>query len=220
MDYPQSSSSRRPRKPPTRSELYSTVVIHDEDDDEFNDSEYDPKNHDAIGDDDDSLPPLLKRLPKDFGASPADDYDEDGGDFGTMIVKTKTRTTSKNNRNKSSSVIINKPFSKKMEDEEDEEEGNFGTFVVRSGERESGTVRRRSGGFDDSTMGRAVASMQRFGSNSSTHAEEGRQQSKVSSSSIPDSVTREDPTTKYELLNELGTFDFCRRLSFASLFSV
>ncbi|MCI62330.1 serine/threonine-protein kinase dst1-like, partial [Trifolium medium] len=45
-------------------------------------------------DDEDSfLPPLLKRLPKDFGGGPSMDYDDDdddddeSGDFGTMIVK-------------------------------------------------------------------------------------------------------------------------------------
>ncbi|KAL5761612.1 hypothetical protein ACOSP7_017876 [Xanthoceras sorbifolium] len=205
--------SRRSRKAPTKSELYSTVVIHDDDDDE-DDYDAESKNgrfyaanddlqNDAIGEDDDSLPPLLKHLPKDFGgAAPVDD-DEDG-DFGTMIIKTKTRTQNKNNRNKSSSVIINKPFSDFKRTEDDDDDNDFGTFVVKSSERESESVRRRSGGYEDSTMGRAVASMQRFSSNSSLQAEEARQQCKISSSSIPDSVTREDPTTKYELLNELG----------------
>ncbi|KAK4841239.1 hypothetical protein QYF36_001251 [Acer negundo] len=218
MDHP----TRRSRKAPTKSELYSTVVIHHDDDDEDDDDDdYDSESknnrfygaaddlqNDTIGEDDDSLPPLLKHLPKDFGgAALVDDDDDDVVDFSTMIVKTKTRTQNKNNRNKSSSVIINKPFSdfKKTEDDDDNNDNEFGTFVVRSSERESGTVTRRSGGYDDSTMGRAVASMQRFGSsNSSLQAEEAKRQCKVSSSSIPDSVTREDPTTKYELLNELG----------------
>ena len=51
---------------------------------------------------------------------------------------------------------------------------------------------------------------QRMGSSaSSSQDEEGRyghQMSKVSSSSIPECVTREDPSTKYELLNELGKY--------------
>jgi len=113
------------------------------------------------------------------------------------------------------------------EDDGDEEEdsGGFSTFVVRSTvksvEREvvSGTVVRRSSGSSGgvgSTMERAVASMQgmgdfgfgkqRKGSGSSLN-DEGRHHSittKVSTSSIPESITREDPTIKYELLNELG----------------
>ena len=55
-------------------------------------------------------------------------------------------------------------------------------------------------------MGEFGFGKQRKGSGSSQN-DEGRHQSittKVSTSSIPDSVTREDPTTKYELLNELG----------------
>ena len=103
-----------------------------------------------------------------------------------------------------------------MEEEEDGE--GFSTFVVRSGERESvsGTVVRRTGGGDvGSTMSRAVASMQAVGDlgfgkqrkgSGSSQGEEARQLAKMSSSSIPESVTREDPTTKYELLNELGEF--------------
>lgn len=116
-------------------------------------------------------------------------------------------------------------------DDDDEGDGDgdgFSTFVVRSpvraSERElvSGTMLRRTGGgggkgMGDSNMGRAVASMQevgdlgfgnqRKGSGSSQGGgEEGRHlmMTKMSSSSIPESVTREDPTTKYELLNELG----------------
>lgn len=115
-------------------------------------------------------------------------------------------------------------------DDDDDDGGGFSTFVVRStvksGERESvsGTVVRRTSGGGSvgvgvgvgSTMERAVASMQGMGEfgfgkqrkgSGSSQNDEGRHQSittKVSTSSIPDSVTREDPTTKYELLNELG----------------
>ena len=102
-----------------------------------------------------------------------------------------------------------------MEDEDEDDDGDgFSTFVVR--ESVSGTVVRRTSGGDGgggSTMSRAVASMravgdlgfgkQRKGSGSS-QGDESRQLTKMSSSSIPESVTREDPTTKYELLNELG----------------
>ncbi|KAL9423611.1 hypothetical protein AB3S75_035656 [Citrus x aurantiifolia] len=190
-------TSRRTPKPPSRSEIYSTVVIHDDDDDDDEETRYDSDSrtnysqNDAVMEDDDSLPPLLKRLPKDFGAAPPEDDDEEDGDFGTMIIKTRTKTKAKNSR-----TIVNKPYSEFKKTDGDDE---FGTFVVRSKDGE-----RRSGGYDDSTMGRAVASMRRFGSSSSLHGEDVRQQTKVSSSSIPESVTREDPTTKYELLNELG----------------
>ncbi|KAA8529318.1 hypothetical protein F0562_033883 [Nyssa sinensis] len=110
----------------------------------------------------------------------------------------------------------------------EEDEDNFSTFVVRSTVRDkdrdaetvSGTVVRRTsgdgGGLEGSTMSRAVASMQAVGElgfgkqkkgSSASQDEDGRyrqQSSKVSSSSIPDSLTREDPSTKYELLHELG----------------
>ncbi|KAJ4909681.1 Protein kinase superfamily protein [Raphanus sativus] len=69
---------------------------------------------------------------------------------------------------------------------------------------------------DLSTMGRAVASMQEssFGgkkkkresrpSSPSSNRRMQQQNSKMSTTSLPDSITREDPTTKYEFLNELG----------------
>lgn len=201
MDHP--PTARRPRKPPSKSEIYSTVVIHDDDEEEEHKSDSESRTdiyaasdyaqNDAIVEDDDSLPPLLKRLPKDFGAAPPEDEDNDE-DFGTMIVRTKTKA-------KNSRTIVNKPYLDFKKTDGDDE---YGTFVVRSSDGERG-----SGGYEDSTMGRAVASMRRFGSSSSLQGDEARQQSKISSSSIPESVTREDPTTKYELLNELGE---CRYL--------
>lgn len=123
--------------------------------------------------------------------------------------------------------------------EDDDEDGNgdgFSTFVVKTNDRESvsGTVVRRTGGgsgggggegssFKDSTMGRAVASMQavgeggfggkqqrkRSGSSSSQGDEGARLASKISISSMPESITREDPTTKYDLLSELGKIYLC-----------
>ncbi|KAF2325468.1 hypothetical protein GH714_029060 [Hevea brasiliensis] len=244
MDYP--PTGRRTRKTPKKSEIYSTVVVHDS----GSEPEPEPKTHehddgiyatmvykggaaqnDNDEEDEDSLPPLLKRLPKDFGGgAPLDeDLDDDNsGDFGTMIVKTSRSRPPTQSSSLSSSMAstLRKPrgspfadYSKRIDggddsDGEDDAEG-FGTFVVKS--TVSGTVVRRTGRAEGgSTMGRAVASMQavgelgsgkqRKGSGSpSLQGEEARQQqSKMSSSSIPDSVTREDPTTKYELLNELG----------------
>ncbi|KAM7487511.1 hypothetical protein LguiB_024995 [Lonicera macranthoides] len=240
-------SPRRPRRPPNNSELYSTVVYHHNDDQ--NDAPLRRRNpnpkdkdedlyatmlrkDDPNSDDDDSLPPLLKRLPKDFDAAVNfddddddvyDDYDEFSGS-GTMIVK------SDRNRNQSStsSGSTRKPRSNPYSDRKiEEEDNNFSTFVVRSTVKEremedTGTVVRRSSGgvgMSDggSTMSRAVASMQGVGegfgkqrrsASSSQQDEEGGQSryqmSKMSSSSIPDSLTREDPSTKYDLLHELG----------------
>ncbi|CAI0463177.1 unnamed protein product [Linum tenue] len=82
-------------------------------------------------------------------------------------------------------------------------------------------------------MGRAVASMQavgdlvfgkqkrRSGSLSSQGDEyKHHQHTKVSASLIPESVIREDPTTKYELLNELDSYGVLWRGSVADLMNV
>ncbi|XP_028803572.1 serine/threonine-protein kinase cst-1 isoform X2 [Neltuma alba] len=266
----QGTFSARTRKARPKSELYSTVVVHDDDDDDNGGNSYDKREQSRSrqnarssepeddpfatmvyrdngpedeDDDDPSLPPLLKRLPKDFGGGAPlddeDDPDDDAGDFGTMIVKTDRARE----RNRSSSSPMGSTWKSRKSpltqagpmaglgdenDEDDDGDEGFSTFVVRktarSSERESvsGTVvRRTSGGAGgggtatSSTMERAVASMQASGElgygkqrrgSGSLQNDEGRQSigTKVSSSSIPESVTREDPTTKYELLNELG----------------
>ncbi|KAI8539399.1 hypothetical protein RHMOL_Rhmol09G0180100 [Rhododendron molle] len=238
-----SPTSRRTRKAPPTSDLYSTVVIHDDVvspttmDDPIDDYyDYD--------DEDSSLPPLLKRLPKDFGTilDSGEDSSSAGNISGTMIVKTdrsgrssssysspawKPRSAPLFDRNSAASPR-KRIEAEEDEDEKEEGEGDFSTFVVRSGERETVTgtvVRRESGG--GSTMSMAVASMQAMGElgfgkkqqqgkgtssgSSSSFPDEsscryGQQKgSKVSSSSIPEyCITREDPSTKYELLNELG----------------
>lgn len=186
-------------------DIYATMVYKD-----------DPNDED---DDDSSLPPLLKRLPKDFDA--AHDYDDDPagtGDFGTMIVKTSRDRLSPSML--SSAKPLGSPYLERGAGRRTDDEESFSTFVVKStfGTRESATVVRRSSGgaSASSTMSRAVASMQasgelgygkhRRGSGSSQGDEARFQASKISTSSIPESVTREDPSTKYELLNELGKF--------------
>lgn len=207
-------------------DIYATMVYRNDDEEEEEEEE------------DSSLPPLLKRLPKDFGGGSSVDFDNDvAGDFGTMIVKTGGRRSSQPASSSSPfssrkppisySDFNNSTLKKRIEtfddDEDDDAGGGFSTFVVKSSDKESvsGTVVRRSG-FEDSTMGRAVASMQAVGevgfgakqqkkrtesSSSQLGEEAGRQHpTKISSSSIPDSVTREDPTIKYELLSELGMF--------------
>ncbi|XP_050375393.1 serine/threonine-protein kinase 1 isoform X2 [Argentina anserina] len=222
-------TTRRTRKFPPKPDLYSTVVVHGDDDSTSEsdhrrasskspaDQEPDPyatfvyKNNARDEDDDSSLPPLLKRLPKDFGGGASlnyfdDDDDDDAGDFGTMIVRNRTTRRSRDWGSRAA---------EEDEDDGDGGGGEFSTFVMRPSERESsltGTVRRNSAG-GNSTMSRAVASMQASGdgmgkqrksSAASSQNEEARQNMKMSTSSIPESVTREDPTTKYELLNELG----------------
>ncbi|GLT75050.1 hypothetical protein SLA2020_468030 [Shorea laevis] len=216
MDRP--SKSCRSRKTLTKSELHSTVVIHSgsdsgpDSDCEARKSQMDPyatmlyKDDPMDDDDDSSLPPLLKRLPKDFGGSGGALTDDDhADDFGTMIVKTGSRHSS--SVSKPPASMSPKTMRRiEMDDDNDGGEG-FGTFVVRST-----TSRERDG--NGSVVRRAVASMEELGfgkqrtsgSASALQGEENRyhQNTKVSSSSIPDSVTREDPSTKYELLHELG----------------
>ncbi|KAL3631251.1 hypothetical protein CASFOL_024235 [Castilleja foliolosa] len=242
-------SGRRPRKPPPpkNSDLYSTFVVHDDvpprdpEPSSVSSSDiYATMVYKDDEDDEESLPPLLKRLPKDFGLGgdgPPYSDDEDGGASisGTMIVKTDRRRSNYSGRD----VNLPSPYAKPAlerksprgkigKDDYDEEEnvGDFGTFVVRGKEDEveedeeeegMGTmVRRGGGGGGGGTMRRAVESMQKAGDvgggrrRKSSSGGEGMRQmrqqgsGKVSSSSIPEYVTREDPSTKYELLHELG----------------
>nr|XP_043611341.1 serine/threonine-protein kinase dst1 [Erigeron canadensis] len=224
MDY--STANRRTVKKSAKSEIYSTFVVHsDEEEDETQKNSKKIDTGDIYAtmlckEDEDSLPPLLQRVPEGFGA--AVDSDEDGGGesiSGTMIVRSdRRRVQSTYRRNESDDEDEDDDY-----DDGDDDEGNgFGTFVMRDRESESvsGTVvRRGSGGGGMSTMSRAVASMQAVGEGfgkgrkgigtaSSSYDEDGghprRKASKMSSGSITDSVTREDPSTKYELLHELG----------------
>ncbi|KAI3467230.1 hypothetical protein Pfo_023893 [Paulownia fortunei] len=218
---------------------------------------------DVLEDEEESLPPLLKRLPKDFGGGGDDIADSDDDQSaaasisGTMIVKTDRRRSNYSGMNANVSSPYAKPRSTaatpfwerrsptgKIGNEEEENAGDFSTFVVREREDEEemeegeeeedgmGTMVRRGGGSGGGgTMRRAVESMQKVGevgamgygrrrkssggggggsgggegSGGSGIAQLRQQGSgKVSSSSIPEYVTREDPSTKYELLHELG----------------
>lgn len=229
-----SPGDRRSRKSPAKSsDIYSTFVIHKDDEESQSPNDDpnifatmlrkpDPTDNDASNsdDDDESLPPLLKRIPKDFDAAAVNfdnDYDDDANISGTMIVKS-------NRNHKSSPSYLRKPKvyddddDDDEDDDEDENESDFSTFVVRSSakkERErqasvSGTIggtfvkRSGGGGGGGSTMSKAVASMQAANLQEEERKLRKQTSSKVSTSSIPDSVTREDPSTKYELLHELG----------------
>ncbi|XP_047307846.1 serine/threonine-protein kinase dst2 [Impatiens glandulifera] len=231
MDF--SPASTRARRNPS-SDIYSTFVVHDSsagsdhkrrgginssasagDDDPYATMVRKKDNQipdfDDDEEDDASLPPLLKHLPKDFGVID-DDEDDNWNYSGTMVVKTERSSNQKKplfDRDESSS---REGYDDDDDDDEEDEagDGDFSTFVVRptgkKRESVSGTVvRRTSGGVGTNTMSRAVASMQAAGA--SFHDDDSRyvqRSSKVSSSSIPESVTREDPSIKYELLNELG----------------
>ncbi|CAN4124613.1 unnamed protein product [Withania somnifera] len=209
------------------SDLYSTTLYKNNNDDVIVDDDDDLN-------DDESLPSLFRRLPKDFGgggdvASGVDD-DDVASISGTMIVKTgrnskqqqqpTARYMSYWDRDQKSPTRRRYEDEDEGNDEEEEEEGRFSTFVVKDNEFDSGTMVRRTGSGEGVglTMSRAVASMQAAGEigigrqmqrNRGSGEEEGggklrAQGSKMSSSSIPDSVTMEDPSTKYELLHELG----------------
>ncbi|KAK4598857.1 hypothetical protein RGQ29_016058 [Quercus rubra] len=209
---------RKPQSPQQQQQqqqqhdLYATMVYND-DDDENEDEE-----------DDSSLPPLLKRLPKDFGGGTSIEYDneyyyDDDGDeankaedFGTMIVKTNNRTSKLSYNYSYKRRSSSKGPGEEYEDEDEEGGEGFSTFVVNKSERRKGGE-----GLGGSSMGLAVASMQavgefghgkqRKGSGASPAqgGEEGRSLLRKSSSSIAESfVNREDVSTKYELLNELG----------------
>ncbi|KAL0701244.1 hypothetical protein Bca4012_057366 [Brassica carinata] len=202
---PNSPRPRRHRKPDSpKSDLYSTFVVHS-DSDSDRDKHKDDENVDLYAtmvykgdsdgeeDDEDSmLPPLLKRLPKDFGGGASYDDDDGGGDFGTMIVKKDRSSDSKN--------------SPPDEEESSDEEGEYGTFVVKSSSSSSKKGKeKKEKEMDLSTMGRAVASMQEssFGAKNRKSSSPTRRSGKMSTTSLPDCI-REDPTTKYEFLNELG----------------
>ncbi|KAL1218486.1 Serine/threonine-protein kinase 1 [Cardamine amara subsp. amara] len=250
MDH-NSPRSRRSRKPEPKPDIYATFVVHsDSDSDQGGDRDKrkakpeEDENVDLYAtmvykgdsdgggeeddeDDDSLLPPLLKRLPKDFGGGASLDYDGDEAeDFGTMIVKTDRSSQSKNSPYSSKPRMTVSPRrrarggdeeSSDEEEEEDDDDGEFGTFVVKSSSKKG---KEKEKEIDMSTMGRAVASMQKsnFGgkarkldpSSPSSHlqGEDRRrmqqQNSKMSTTSLPDIITREDPTTKYEFLNELG----------------
>ncbi|CAH8327136.1 unnamed protein product [Eruca vesicaria subsp. sativa] len=220
---PNSPRSRRTRKPDPKPDIYSTFVVHSDSDsdpdtttttnrkskpdetvDLYATTVYKGDDEEDEEDDDSFLPPLLKRLPKDFGGYDDEEDGDDGGDFGTMIVKKdQSRTISPPRK------VVDDEESSSSEEEEEEEE--FGTFVVKSSKKK----KKGKEEMDLSTMGRAVASMQEssFGggggkknrSSSPSDSRRMRQQnSKMSTTSLPDSITREDPTTKYEFLNELG----------------
>ncbi|XP_073022170.1 serine/threonine-protein kinase 1 isoform X2 [Primulina eburnea] len=272
MEFTQRSWRAGKAPPPKNSDPYSKIVIHDgsRENVALRDPEPDSDStgiyatmvnkNDAIEYEEDSLPPLFKRLPKDFGGAGddiigSDDDDAAASISGTMIVKNDRRMPNYSDINmKVSSPYARArnsetPFKERRSprgrtgDEEEESAGDFSTFVVRErdekdededdDEMEDGMgtmVRRGGGGGGGGTMRKAVKSMQKVGvmgydksrkSSGDSVGGSGRGlgegsvgggigqlrhqgYGKVSSNSIPESMTREDPSTKYELLHELG----------------
>ncbi|KAE9451150.1 hypothetical protein C3L33_16949, partial [Rhododendron williamsianum] len=211
-------------------DLYSTVVIHDDVvspttmDDPIDDYyDYD--------DEDSSLPPLLKRLPKDFGTilDSGEDSSAAGNISGTMIVKTdrsgrssssysspawKQRSAPLYDRNSAASPR-KRIEAEEDEDEKEEGEGDFSTFVVRSGERETvtGTVVRREsggGGGGGSTMSMAVASMQAMGElGFGKKQQQGKGTSSGSSSSFPDESSSRYGQQKGSKMSSSSIPEYC-----------
>ncbi|KAJ4800923.1 Serine/threonine-protein kinase dst1 [Rhynchospora pubera] len=185
------------------SEIYSTVVIHGGADSE---PESEP---------DASLPPLLQRLPKDFGRSSFDESEFDSGSdsdhhslslSGTVLVK-RTLGAPPRSVRRPNPPPQQAPFADLRRSVADPDDDSFNTFVVKSTSPRdsasgsiSGTVIRRTGGgfgggFGSPFVSGVVVDEGRFAQNS---------RRRPSVSSVPDNVTREDPSTKYELLDELG----------------
>ncbi|XP_031479622.1 serine/threonine-protein kinase 1 isoform X2 [Nymphaea colorata] len=202
--------------------MYSTVVIHSDDEEEagVSDRQDDADlyatvvRRDDVENDDSYLPPLLQRLPKDFDAAVDDDGedDEEIGGSGTVVIR-RNRTPRKSYLRERNWGVSRKA---------DQEEDPYSTFVVKSNEnspRDSflGTMIRRTGG-GGSGLPFAMVSGWRQEEGAAQGGflqqrkdafgvDEGTRKSvrKGSVSSVPDSVVvREDPSTKYELLNELG----------------
>ncbi|KAL5987888.1 hypothetical protein ACLOJK_035644 [Asimina triloba] len=228
MAFPPPSASRRPRP---KSDLYSTVVIHHSSSSSENDQNpasnaddadiyattiYKPSKGEEEEEEEDSssLPPLLQRLPKDFGTAP-DDYDDDADDpeafssSGTFIVRRNRNSVPRRPANPLLSDR-HRPMSRGIPPDEEP----YSTFVVKSTVKSKGALGDGRGSIRDSGAGGTV--IRRTGVHGFYPSFRGERRSeenwptqqsparKISVGSIPESVTREDPTMKYELLNELG----------------
>uniref|UniRef100_A0A1D1Y7W8 non-specific serine/threonine protein kinase n=1 Tax=Anthurium amnicola TaxID=1678845 RepID=A0A1D1Y7W8_9ARAE len=214
-----SSSSSRSGNPRARaSDLYSTVVIHGDDSES-------PGGAPSEDEEDISkLPPLLQRLPKGFGAHPDDDDDDDGLGFsGTVIVRRDRSSPSPSARRTLRSPFMDvkrsSPRSRPGLDEAYSSSLRRSTPLSREAsprdDWDSGTVVRRTGGEWAGGSGtpsaiRQAAEIMRQGEEShlqqqqQLRQQQQQQRKKMSVSSVPDSVAREDPSTKYDLLHELG----------------
>ncbi|KAM3707003.1 hypothetical protein ACB098_03G192300 [Castanea mollissima] len=230
-DHEQNAPYKRRKPQQQQHDIYATMVYNDDDDDDEVEGEDDDSSlppllkrlpKDFGGGTSTDYDNEFYYDDGDGGGGGGDEANKAEDDFGTMIVK--------NDNNRTSKLSYNYSYKRRSssrgrgdgggEDEDEDEKGDgegFSTFVVVN------KSERRKGGEGSSTMGLAVASMQavgefghgkqRKGSGAlpapapAQGGEEGRSSSLLtkSSSSIAESfVNREDVSTKYELLNELG----------------
>ncbi|KAG0469286.1 hypothetical protein HPP92_018614 [Vanilla planifolia] len=213
-----------------QSDLYSTVVIHGDDGSDLDFSPSLPplfaSRASVEEEDTSSLPPLLQRIPKDFddAADYEDDEEDDGCSApdisGTFIVKrgsASTASPSSRSPLRSSFLDLNCSSSRERLESDDA----YSTFLVRSTARSRGAlsptesvmgtfVTRTSGevgGFGSPFMSEAVDSMRtgvQSGGYDNRQQEPRQQLRRTSVSSVTEIMTTEDPSSKYELLHELG----------------
>lgn len=230
MDFSPKSphNPNRHRRP---SDLYSTFIVHDDaaDDDRRRRPDSDADIYATMvykgdgGEDDDdedsaSLPPLLQRLPKDFGAAVGDEEEDVGDLSGTFIVhEGRPRSPAAAMLRAVNSPARGRPSPRSRPPMGAEDP--YSTSLARTAAgrsrlgspRESlstwGTMIRRTGGVGYYSTSRGEKSEDGWSgfSGEASLGEEGpKLPRKVSVSSIPESIAKEDPSSKYELLNELG----------------
>nr|CAD1819429.1 unnamed protein product [Ananas comosus var. bracteatus] len=231
MDFsPRSSSSSRGHRP-KKSDIYSTVVIHGDDDgsDTKLDDEDEEEDASSLPPLLQRVPKDFGGVAFDDEDEDEEDDDEVLGFSGTVVVKRgaggglgQRPSASPSGRRPSRA-----PFSdlrRASPRGRSEADDAYSTFLIRSTARSSesspresisGTVIRRTGGGGGSSGGGGGGGG--FGSPfmsgafeglRTAESEEGKHQQhprrKASVSSVPESVAKEDPSTKYELLHELG----------------
>ena len=180
MNFPPPSSSRDGKYRSKAPDPHATVAIHKDREETGEESEEDISQ----------LPPLLQRLPQGFGAY-AEEDDEDDADAaefsGTVVIK-GDRPPQRS------------PFSASPRDRFDEA---YATFLRRSTSRPNQVSSKDDWGDGISpSLNQAVEIMKQGESQRQRQTQ--RQGNKMSVSSVPESITKEDPATKYELLRELG----------------
>uniref|UniRef100_A0A0D9VZ52 non-specific serine/threonine protein kinase n=1 Tax=Leersia perrieri TaxID=77586 RepID=A0A0D9VZ52_9ORYZ len=215
-------SPRSPWSRPRKADVYSTVVVHDDDEEDTAAARGVGRGggHALAEDDDDedpsSLPPLLQRLPKDFGGASFDEDDDpyssdldDASLSATVVVKRGAPASTSGSSSRS-------PFLDLRRSSPRDAEGDlYSTFVVHGTSRSGGASSPREsasgsggGGFGSSfwspAEGRSEELRQPALLLQQQHQQQQHSRRKASVSSVPESVTREDPSTKYELLHELG----------------
>ncbi|XXG58671.1 hypothetical protein AAC387_Pa04g0924 [Persea americana] len=192
---------------------FSTVVIHNSSDESDENPSTSVRRHaDDDDDEEDSLLSLLSSnaSPKTSASLPTTKT--------TTPISPPSPSSTDPTALPSPAAPTNPPFSdlcRSVARKAPQEENPYSTFLVKSTVRSrstvrspreslSGTVIRRTGG---ASFGSGSAREFGFWEGRRDEAADTRQKQqprKISVRSIPDSVTKEDPSTKYELLHELG----------------